>query len=95
VYDSSLTYRPIDLVVNTVPTDARRLEFAVMQGISPDSTAIDITYDPLESDWLRVYRKLGCATSNGLGMLAFQAAAQMNWWWGSEINGADLLKVIQ
>jgi shikimate 5-dehydrogenase len=29
-----------------------------------------------------------------LGMLAYQAALQMKWWWDVEIDGARLLEVI-
>jgi shikimate 5-dehydrogenase len=31
---------------------------------------------------------------NGLGMLAFQAAIQMEWWWGVTLEGAELLEVL-
>jgi shikimate 5-dehydrogenase len=37
----------------------------------------------------------GCRTTNGLGMLAYQAALQMTWWFDTKIDGAALLEVIQ
>jgi shikimate 5-dehydrogenase len=41
-----------------------------------------------------MYQAAGCRTQNGLGMLAYQAALQMSWWFETEIDGAELLGVI-
>lgn len=94
VFSSSLVYRPVDLVVNTVPVAGRDLEAAVLQGVHQETVAVDITYDPRESAWRTLYDEVGCRTMNGLAMLAYQAALQMQWWWGVAVNGADLLEVI-
>jgi shikimate dehydrogenase len=94
VYDFSLTYRPVDLIVNTTPVDGRAPEAAVMQGVGSHTLAVDITYEPRVSQWRTLHERTGCRTANGLGMLAYQAARQMQWWWGVELDGAKLLEVI-
>jgi shikimate dehydrogenase len=94
VFSSSLVYRPVDLVINTVPVQGRVAEAAVLQGVHPETVAVDITYEPRDSEWRARYRAAGCRTMNGLAMLAYQAAAQMKWWWDVDLDGAELLKVI-
>jgi shikimate dehydrogenase len=94
VYDFSLTYRPVDLIVNTTPIAGRVGEAAVMQGVSAHTIAVDITYEPRVSAWRALHDRSGCASANGLGMLAYQAALQMQWWWDQPIDGAKLLEAI-
>ncbi len=94
VVDHTTLYRPVDLIVNTTPVDGRRDAAAVMQGVTRDTIAVDITYDPDRSPWLALYADLGCPHRNGRAMLAYQAARQMNWWWGSDLDGAALLEAI-
>jgi shikimate dehydrogenase len=94
VHSSSLVYRPIDLIINTVPVLGRNSEAAVLQGVRPDTVAVDITYDPRETEWRERYDAAGCRTMNGLAMLAYQAALQMQWWWGVTLEGAELLEVL-
>ncbi len=94
VFPSSLVYRPVDLIVNTVPVAGRDVEAAVLQGVHHETVAVDITYDPRASTWRTLYDDAGCRTQNGLAMLAYQAALQMQWWWGVDIDGAQLLEVL-
>jgi shikimate dehydrogenase len=84
----------IDLVVNTVPTFARVADLTVLDGVGSETVAVDITYEPLMSPWRRSYEAAGCRTQNGLAMLAYQAALQMQWWWDVELDGSKLLAVI-
>lgn len=95
VFATSLVYRPVDVVVNTLPVAARSPEAAVLQGVHPATIAVDITYEPRDSAWRQRYRDVGCRTLNGLPMLAYQAALQMRWWWGVALGGAQLLEVLQ
>lgn len=92
VYAHSLVYRPVDLIVNTLPTQARDREAAVLQGVSPDTVAVDITYDQERSPWLELYENVGCTVANGRAMLVFQAARQLSWWFDQPISGADLVE---
>ncbi len=94
VYAGALVYRPVDLVVNTIPIAGRAAEAAVLQGVHPDTIAVDITYEPRESEWRLRYEQAGCRTMNGLAMLAYQAAIQMEWWWGVTLDGAQLLEAL-
>jgi len=94
VFSHSLVYRPVDLIVNTLPASARDEGAAVLQGVSPDTLAVDITYEPRRSAWLELYEGLGCSVANGLGMLAFQAARQLEWWFEEPVSGAALLAVL-
>ena len=94
VYDFSLTYRPVDLIVNTTPAVGRVEDAAVMQGVGSHTIAVDVTYEPRVSAWRALHERSGCHTANGLGMLAYQAALQMQWWWGVDLDAAALLEVI-
>ncbi len=95
VVGSALVYRPVDLIVNTVPTAVRRNDTAVLQGVHRGTVAVDVTYDPPESAWRSLYETAGCRTTNGLAMLAHQAALQMNWWWGTSLRGDVLLETLR
>jgi shikimate 5-dehydrogenase len=55
---------------------------------------VDITYEPRNSSWRQLYDDAGCRSMNGLPMLAYQAALQMQWWWGVTVDGATLLKAL-
>ena len=83
----------VDLVVNTVAVSDRG-EPETLAGVQHGTLCVDITYEPRVSAWLAHHDQAGCRTQNGLAMLAHQAALQMQWWWGVEIDGAKLLEVI-
>jgi shikimate dehydrogenase len=95
VFAHSLVYRPVDLVVNTLPLEGRGEEAAVLQGVHHETVAVDISYEPRSSLWRQLYDDAGCRSMNGLAMLAYQAALQMQWWWNLTVDGATLLKVLQ
>jgi shikimate dehydrogenase len=84
----------IDLVINTTPATSRPDVAEILPGISEESIAVDITYQPRESTWLLAHRDAGLRTSNGLGMLAYQAVVQYEWWFGGVVDAATLLEVI-
>jgi shikimate dehydrogenase len=90
----SKVYRPVDLIVNTTPSLTRQSESDVLQGVSAQTVAVDITYDPMISSWLALHADAGCVTSNGLAMLAYQAALQFEWWFDSTIDPRWLLGLI-
>lgn len=82
------------MIVNTTPIAGRTDDAAVMQGVGAHTIAVDITYEPRMSSWRALHERSGCLTSNGLGMLAYQAALQLQWWWDVPIDAGQLLKAI-
>lgn len=82
-----------DLVVNATPVTGRVDQ--VLPGVTKETVAVDITYEPRHSPWLVAHEERGCASANGLGMLAHQAARQMTWWWGVPVSGEALQEVIE
>jgi shikimate dehydrogenase len=95
VHDHFEGHEHLDLIVNTTPAISRDPSTSVLDGVTATSIAIDIAYDPTMTPWRSLYEDAGCRTRNGLGMLAYQAALQMTWWWDVSIDGAELLKVLQ
>lgn len=94
VVDHMIIYRPVDVIINTIPVDSREPSAATMQGVTKYTIAVDVTYSPRESQWLAVHRATGCAVMNGVPMLAYQAARAMSQWWGVDLSGAQLLESI-
>ncbi len=77
----------LEMVVNATPLGMRGTAGETLQPFDVntlDSTAVvvDIVYDPLETRLLRAARARGLVGSNGLSMLAGQAAAQFEAWTG-------------
>jgi shikimate dehydrogenase len=94
VVDHLVPGQSIDLVVNTTPATGRDDSAPVLEGVSAETIAVDITYEPRHSAWLQRHAARGCRHANGLAMLAYQAARQMNWWWHRDLDGARLLEAI-
>lgn len=75
------TEHPADAVaaanglVNTTPVGMAKFPgMAVDEGwLRPDLWVVDIVYFPLETELLRIARKIGCRTMSGAGMAVFQA----------------------
>ena len=86
---------PTDLVVNATPAASRSLARELVIGVHETTIAVDIAYDPTLTPWRSLYEEAGCRTTNGLGMLAYQAALQMTWWFDTSIDGAALLEVLR
>ena len=66
----------------------------VAAGVHESPLAVDITYEPRMSEWRGAYDQAGCRSTNGLAMLACQAALQMQWWWDVQIDPRTLLEAI-
>ncbi len=89
----------VDLVVNATPAgmpqaDTPRLaETGGPTGtrfplepdlLKPGQVVVDLVYHPASTPWLLAARDRGAVTSNGLGMLVHQAAAQLCRWTGED-----------
>ena len=94
VFDADHEVDHFDLVVNTQPAHAPAPFGPEVAGVDAETIAVDITYEPRMSTWRQSYEDLGCRSANGLGLLAYQAALQMRWWWDLDVDGAKLLEVI-
>lgn len=95
VHAGALVYRPVGVIVNTVPAPGRGPEGAVAQGVTSDTVAVDLAYEPRETPWLARYRAAGCRTQNGLAMLCYTAARLMSGWWDVALDGGELLEVVR
>jgi shikimate dehydrogenase len=95
VVDQTQPMPSVDLIVNTTPAAGRPARAEVASGVSGATLAVDITYEPRRSTWRSAYEDVGCASANGLAMLAYQAALQMQWWWNTSIDGAKLLETLR
>ena len=56
--------------------------------VSSNALVIDLVYNPLETDFLRMAKQSGCQIVDGLGMLLFQAELGFSNWFNlkPEIN---------
>lgn len=79
-------------VVNTTSLGMTgKPEFRVpMDGLSSAAVVTDLVYAPLETEFLKKARDLGCTTVDGLGMLLHQAAPAFERWFGQrpEVDNA-------
>ncbi len=85
-----------DLIVNTIPTSAGegRGRRSIDDQYSPSCLAVDITYNPEFSSWLRDMNDRGCAIMNGKSMLVFQARRQFEWWFDCVIDPKVLFAAV-
>lgn len=75
----------VDVVVNTTPVGMSTAKDQVplsTQKLTDKHTVIDIIYNPIETQLLKLAKAKGCRTQNGLGMLVWQAALAWEFWWG-------------
>lgn len=75
-----------DLVVNATPAGmggTGAAPWALDPGLlRPGQVVVDLVYHPLVTPWLGAAAERGATTYNGLGMLAHQAALQLERWTG-------------
>ena len=65
--------------VGTYPDVAACVPFP-WEGVGTDHLAVDLVYNPAETEFLRRAASKGAETLNGSGMLLAQAEAAWNWW---------------
>jgi len=87
VRDVSRIEGPISLLVNATPAGQA---FEMPAGISAQSLAFDLVYRPKVTPFLKVARKSGLRTVNGLDMLVWQAIATWEIWFGKVGNRSAL-----
>lgn len=60
----------------------------------PDLIVTDTVYEPRETELLKMAKKAGCRTMNGLGMMLFQGAAAFKLWMGKDMPIEHMKKVL-
>ncbi|APM38391.1 shikimate dehydrogenase [Clostridium kluyveri] len=60
----------------------------------PDLIVTDTVYEPRKTELLRMAKKAGCRTMNGLGMMLFQGAAAFKLWMGKDMPIEYMKKVL-
>ena len=63
-----------------------------LDGLSAAAVVSDLVYTPLETDFLRQARHMGCTVVDGLGMLLHQAVPGFERWFGQRPEVDDELR---
>lgn len=87
-----------DLLVHatSVGTHPRDEECIVAPGtLEGTMVVMDIVYNPLETELLKLAKKQGCSTINGLGMFVQQGAEQFRLWTGLEAPVSTMREVVE
>lgn len=87
-----------DLIINTTPVGMH--PNTQMSPVSSDvikqfKFAVDLIYNPLETEFLRIAKKEGLITINGLYMLVGQAVKAQEIWQGRKISDNLINKIYQ
>ncbi len=85
-----------DIIINTTPIGMYPKEGSVpidLSFVSSKSTLVDIIYNPLLTEFLRIGLERGCAVQNGVPMFVHQAALAFEQWTGKEPD-IELMKEI-
>jgi shikimate dehydrogenase len=86
-----------DILVNTTPvgmhpqTQAMAVSESVLR---PDLVVMDIVYNPLETQLLKLARQRGCTVIDGVGMFVYQGARQFALWTGLEPPIAQMRQAV-
>ena len=65
-----------------------------LDGLSQHAVVNDLVYTPLETDFLRRSRQIGCTTVDGLGMLLHQATPGFERWFGQRPEVDEALRQV-
>ncbi|MCY4306250.1 MAG: shikimate dehydrogenase [Aestuariivita sp.] len=74
----------VNLIVNSTSLGMigqKKLNFPISE-ITKKTVVADLVYTPLNTNFLKAAKKVGCKTVDGLGMLLFQAAPCFKRWFG-------------
>ncbi len=84
-----------DILVNATSVGMKEDRCPVPGEVLHDySVIMDIVYAPLQTKLLRISKKAGCMTVNGLEMLLYQGVAQFELWTGRTAPVEDMRKVL-
>lgn len=80
----------VDILINTTSVGLKKSDPSLVEEelLRPDMFVYDLIYNPKETTLLRLAKKQGARTSNGLGMLFYQGVLSFEHWANMEIDEA-------
>lgn len=88
----------IDIIINTTPVgmypDVGKMPLDYKL-LGPHQTVLDIIYNPIQTELLRVAKDQGATTISGLEMFVGQALEQVRLWQGKEITDGDYVNLLK
>ena len=75
------------IIINTTPIGMQSAQSPIDLGlIHKNQTLIDVIYTPFETDFLKLGKKIGAKTLNGLDMFIYQGLTSIDLWFGKDIS---------
>ena len=75
------------IIINTTPIGMQSSQSPIDLGlIHKNQTLIDVIYTPFETAFLKLGKKIGAKTLNGLDMFIYQGLASLDIWYGENIS---------
>ena len=101
-FDADTLYKEAgecDLLVNCTSlgmsgSTAQFESFAFLDALRADVPVVDLIYAPLETELLRQAKERGHKTANGIGLLVNQAVLALEWFTGTQIDAAEMKKLL-
>ena len=100
VLDQGSSLSPFDLIVNTTSVGLNKKDKTLLaSSLIPSATKgrkhfVDLIYNPAETEFLKLARKKGHKTLNGLSMLLYQGARAFEIWTGKEAPVKEMCEVL-
>jgi shikimate dehydrogenase len=75
------------IIINTTPVGMQNEQCPIESDLlHKNQTLIDVIYTPFETAFLKLGKKIGAKTMNGLDMFIYQALTSMDLWFGEDIS---------
>jgi len=75
------------IIINTTPIGMQSKQCPIDLGLlNKNQTLIDVIYTPLQTALLKLGKKIGAKTLNGLDMFIYQGLTSMDLWFGEDIS---------
>ncbi len=85
--DLGQTIKNDSIIINTTPIGMQSGQSPLdLEFIHKNQILIDVIYTPFETAFLKLGKKIGAKTLNGLDMFIYQALTSMDLWFGEDIS---------
>ena len=85
--DSVQMIKNDSIIINTTPIGMQNEQCPIDLGLLHENqTLIDVIYTPMETSFLKLGKKIGAKTLNGLDMFIYQGLTSMDLWFGEDIS---------